>query len=339
MSVPGGNPNAPISVLVAMDFSDAIIEHIRAASPRFRVERAQPTVTDKAWADVEVLYTLRVFPRPEQAPRLRWIQLHTAGVDHALSEPILRAHDVSVTTTSGSHAVIIGEYCLMMMTAFNFRLLTLLRAQASAEWLRGPWATTLRGKTVGIIGYGSIGRELARQCDALGMVVLAAKRDVMRTEEHNAWRLEGTGDPSGEIPRRIYPFQALPTMVAECDFVVVAVPLTKQTRLLVDESILAAMKKTAVLINIARGEVVDEAALISALAAEKIAGAGLDVFTEEPLPSGSPLWNFDNVILTPHISGYSADYHEQAARVFIDNLTRYLDSRPLLNVYRPELGY
>jgi phosphoglycerate dehydrogenase-like enzyme len=339
MSTPASDPQRPIQVIVAMDFSDALIERLRAVSPRLRIERHHPAVPEKAWAEAEIAYTLRTFPQPEQAPRLRWVQLHTAGVDHALREPIVQTADVEVTTTSGIHAPIMAEYCLMMMTAFSFRLPTLMRAQAAAQWTRGAWGVPLRGQTLGIVGYGSVGRELARLADALGMTVLAAKRDAMRTEEHGAFREEGTGDPAGDIPRRIYPFQAVGSMAAECDFLVVTAPLTTHTRGLISESVLAGMKKTAVLINVARGDVVDEAALISALAAEKIAGAGLDVFHEEPLPAGSPLWNMDNVLISPHISGYLADYHEHAAAIFIENLRRYLDRRPLLNVFNRELGY
>jgi phosphoglycerate dehydrogenase-like enzyme len=128
-------------------------------------------------------------------------------------------------------------------------------------------------------------------------------------------------------------------MARECDFLVVVAPLTPNSRALVNADVLSALKKTAVLINVARGAVVDEAALISALAAKQIAGAALDVFEEEPLPTTSPLWNLDNVILSPHIAGNSAYYHDKCADVFIENLTRYLENRPLLNKVQRDLGY
>jgi len=333
----------PINVVVAMDFSDDIMEKIRAVSPRLRVERHFPEVPEKAWADVEVLYTLRQFPDPAQAPRLRWIQMHSAGIDHVLNQPIMQSEDVEVTTTSGIHATPIAEYCLMMMLAFAFDLPLMMELKTKAEWPRGPAKAIaphfLRGQTLGIVGYGVIGRELARLADALGMQVLASKKDVMHPAEHNAYRLPGTGDPEGEIPARIYPPEAIRSMAGQCDFLVIITPLTSESRHLIDEEILSGMKKTAVLINVARGPVVDEQALISALAAKTIAGAALDVFETEPLPNTSPLWNLDNVIISPHMAGNSIDYHERAAAVFIEDLERYLSKRPLLNVVDRERGY
>lgn len=335
--------NDPIHVIVAMDFSDAIMAELKEVSPRLRVERHFPTVPDKAWAEAEILYTSYIFPDPAVAPRLRWIQLHSAGVNHAVKEPIIQAEDVEVTTTSGIHAVAMSEFCLGMILAFNYQIPLMLRLQAKSEWAKDRQKAfaplTLRGKTLGIVGYGAIGRELARAADALGMHVLAIKRDVMHPEDPDGYVEAGTGDPRGDVPQRIYPPEALQSMARECDYLVVTVPLTVKTTRLIDEDVLKAMKRTAVLINVARGAVVDEEALISALAAERIAGAGLDVFETEPLPSTSPLWNFENVIISPHVAGNTANYHERAAALFTENLLRYLEKRPLLNRFRREQGY
>ncbi|MDZ4766934.1 MAG: D-2-hydroxyacid dehydrogenase [Chloroflexota bacterium] len=333
-----------IPVVVAMNFSDAIMEQIRAVSPRLRVERHHPNVPDKAWNDAEIVYTVRNFPTVEQAPRLRWMQLHSAGIDHAVKEPILTdAADVEVTTTSGIHAGIIAEYCIMGMLAFEFGLPTMLDYQARAEWAQNRFQVfaprSLRGQTLGIVGYGAIGRELARLADQFGMKVLATKRDVMHTADKDGYVEPGTGDPTGDIPTRIYPPQATAGMAKACDFLVVTLPLTSATRHSINADVLKAMKKTAILINIGRGAVVDEAELISALAAERIRGAVLDVFEEEPLPATSPLWNLPNVIISPHIAGMSLNYHEKAAGVFIENLGRYLNNRPLLNRVIRERGY
>lgn len=335
--------NEPIHVVVAMDFSDTLMAQLKDVSPQLRVERFFPNVPDKAWADAEILYTSSIFPDPAQAPRLRWIQLHTAGVNHALKEPLMSAEDVEVTTASGIHAAAMTEFCLGMMLAFNYKLPTMLDLKRKAEWAKDRHKTfapvTLRGQTLGIVGYGAVGRELARAADQLGMKVLAIKRDVMRPADHESYAEPGTGDPEGDIPLRLYPPEALASMAHECDFLVVIVPLTAKTTHLVNEDVLKAMKKTAVLINVARGAVVDEDALISALAAERIGGAALDVFEEEPLPPTSPLWNFDNVIISPHVAGNTANYHERAAALFMANLERYVDNRPLLNRFRREHGY
>jgi phosphoglycerate dehydrogenase-like enzyme len=333
----------PIRVIVAMDYSDEIMEMLRGVSPRLHIERHHPTVPDSAWAEAEVLYTLRSFPDPAQAPRLRWIQLHTAGVDHAIHQPIIRAEDVDVTTSSGVHAVHMGEYCLMMMMAFAYKLPEMLQLQSRAEWPRDQHKRfaprELRGQTLGIIGYGAVGREVARQANALGMTVLATKRDLKHLTDSDSYAEPGTGDPEGTIPARIYPAEALASMVSECDFVVAIVPQIQGAPPIVNEHVLSHMKKNAVFINVARGGVVDEAALISALAARKIAGAALDVFTEEPLSAGSPLWNLDNVIISPHISGNNAHYHDKTAALFAENLRRYMEKQPLLNRLDRTRGY
>jgi phosphoglycerate dehydrogenase-like enzyme len=329
-----------IKVVLAVDFSDEIVEHLRAISPRLHVERHFPKVPDSAYADAEVLYTTNEYPEPEQAPRLRWIQSHSAGMNHALDKAIIQAEDVEVTTTSGIHATPMAEYCLAIMLAFAYRLPEFRRFQDRAEWVyRSKPTTALRGQTLGIVGYGSIGRELARLADEMGMIVVATKRDLRQTASINRYVETNLGDPEAEIPTRLYPPQALASMVRVCDYVVLTLPLTDESYHLIDENILEAMKKTAYLINVSRGSIVDEAALISALAAEKIAGAGLDVTEQEPLPSTSPLWQMDNVIITPHISGNNDRYHERAAAMFAENLERYLENRPLLNKLERERGY
>lgn len=331
----------PIKVVVAMDFSDDILEQLRAVSPRLRIERHFPKVPDSAWADAEVIYTVRDLPEPEQAPRLRWIQAHTSGLNHLLDRDILQAEDVEVTTTSGIHAGPMAEYCIGMMLAFTLRLPLFRRYQDKAEWPEGfsIHTQTLRGQTLGIVGYGSVGRELARIADQMGMTIVATKRNLMQLGAGDEYIEAGLGDETGDIPARLYPPEALASMVSVCDFVALTLPLTPATRHIVSEAIFSAMKKTAVIVNVSRGGIIDENALISALAAEKLAGAALDVFEEEPLPATSPLWQMDNVIITPHIAGNNIRNHERAAALFIENLQRYLDNRPLLNRFDRARGY
>lgn len=333
----------PIRVVVAMDFSDEIMERLRAVSARLHIEKHYPNVPDSVWPDTEVLYTLKHFPEPAQAPRLRWIQTHFAGVDGVVKQPIMRAEDVDITTASGVHAVQMAEFCLGMVLAFNYKIPAMLQLQAKAEWPEAPHKLfaprELRGQTLGIVGYGSIGRELARMATALGLTVLASKQDLKRLHDHDGYTEEGTGDPDGSLPARLYPAEAVASMVSICDFVVVTAPQVNGASPIISEMVLAAMKKTAVLVNVARGAVVDEAALITALSSGKIAGAALDVFKQEPLPSTSPLWNLDNVILSPHVSGNSINYHDKAATLFAENLRRYLEKQPLLNLFNRKRGY
>ncbi len=334
---------SPIKVIVAMDFSDGLIEQLRAISPRLQVERHFPKVPDSAWANAEVLYTGATLPEPAQAPRLRWIQLQSAGMEHVLDRAIVRAEDVEVTSTSGIHATPIAEYCLAMMLAFAYRLPQMLALQARAEWPEDRYRIfaprSLRGQTLGIVGYGSIGRELGRMAAALGMVVVATKRDLKRPADEGEYREAGLGDPESDIPTRLYPPEAVASMAAVCDYLVIAVPLTDATQHMINEDVFSRMKKHAVLVNIARGAIVDEAALVSALAAGVIAGAALDVFEEEPLPATSPLWQMDNVIISPHVSGNMARYYEKAAALFAENLQRYLEHQPLLNRLNRARGY
>lgn len=333
-----------IHVLVAMDFSDIIIKSLRAVSPRLHVEQHFPEVPDEAWERVEVLYTMRHYPEPEQAPNLRWIQLHSAGMEHMLDQPIVtETEKIAVTSASGIHATPMAEYGVAMMLAFEFNLPKMLRFQAQHHWPKDAGnifaPRHLRGRTLGIVGYGSIGRELARLADQIGMNVLAIKRHVMQPAEEGSYTEPGTGDPEGDIPERLYPPEALASMVEECDYLALLTPLTDETEKLVNEDIFKAMRDSAVLINMARGGVVDEDALITALETGQIAGAALDVFEEEPLPESSPLWAFENVIISPHISGNSQRYHERVAALFAENLQRYTERRPLLNKLDREAGY
>lgn len=332
-----------IVVTVAIDFSDDILVELREISPRLQVERHFPAVPPDAIARSEVLYTTGYFPDPEQVPKLRWIQLNSAGVNHALHHPIMQAEDIIVTSTSGIHATNMAHYCLMMMLMFNYKIRMALDLQSRAEWLGHSqevfMPVDMERQTVGIVGYGSIGRELARLCAAMGMTILASKRDLRNTAEGNAFLLANTGDPSGDIPDRIYPANTVASMAKDCDYLVVTVPRTKETERLINDEVFEAMKPSGILVNVSRGAVVDEQALINALSSGAIGGAALDVFEQEPLPNTSPLWALDNVVITPHISGFTRDYHEKAALVFKENLRRYLDNRPLLNQLDRAKGY
>jgi phosphoglycerate dehydrogenase-like enzyme len=328
----------PIEVIITLAFNDELISQISEVSPRLAIEkivaRKVEDINDEAWKRVEVLYTNRILPAPEQAPRLRWIQLHWAGVDHALDEPILQREGLTVTSMSGASASQMAEHAVMMMLALGHHMPDTYAYQKKAEWPSGRWNLfsphELRGSTVGIIGYGSIGRQIARLLQTFGSTVLATKRDILRPED-TGYTIEGLGDPGGDLVNRLYPPQALQSMLRECDFVVVTLPRTRSTVGLLGAKELAVFKQGSYLVDISRGEIVDHTALIPLLRDHKIAGAALDVFPMEPLPADSPLWKLPNVIITPHIAGFSPHYDERAAALFIQNLKRYLDELPLYN--------
>ena len=336
----------PIHILSTVKFDPASLDRIRAVSERIVLtQHTTPNaeaIPAEAVEQAEVLYTFGALPRPEQAPHLRWVQLNSAGANRVIQHPLF-ASDVMFTTVSGLHAINIGEYVLASILAWTRHLPELLDLQRKKQWPSDRWArfqpTELRGSTLGIVGYGSIGREVARLAKAFGMRVLAVKRRTESAGEHGAFELAGLGDPAGVLPDALYGPEQVREMLAQCDFVVLAVPLTQETRGMIGEAELRAMKPAAYLVNIGRGEVCDEAALIHALQDKWIAGAGLDVFTQEPLPQTSPLWTLPNVILTPHISGFTPHYEQRAADIFCENLRRYIAGQPLLNLVDKSTGY
>lgn len=335
-----------VEVLITTPFPDNLVEKLHEISPRLSITlfkaRKPEEIPAEVWAKTEVLYTNRVLPEPEQAPLLRWIQFHWAGVDHVLANPLLRKPGLVATSLSGAAVSQMAEYILMMMLALGHRLPDLIAHQKRSEWPQDRWERflplELRDSVVGIVGYGSIGRQVARLVKPFGAIVLATKRDV-RHPEDDGYIPEGMGDPNGIFVDRLYPPEALLSMLKECDFVVITVPKTPQTINLIGAKELAALKPSAFLVDISRGGILDHSALIQALREHRLAGAALDVFPEEPLPSDNPLWKLPNVIITPHISGNTAFYDQRALELFAINLQRYLAGQQLYNRIDPERGY
>lgn len=345
-----------VNVLITFALEPELVRQIEAVDPRldvrvlgqearqlFRGQRRYPSELEaqtarreleEAMAQAEVLFgfwgatLVELYPTPEalrrRAPNLRWIQLTSAGVDRAARSGLLHG-DIMLTSASGLHATPIGEYVLCVMLMFCKGAPKFVRAQDRREWVR-YMPQELYGKTVGVVGLGRIGAEVARLAKAFGCRVIATRRSA-------------TSRSRDELVDELLPASALPELLAQSDFVVLSVPLTPETRHLIGEAELRAMKSTGVLINIARGAVVDEAALVRALKESWIAGAGLDVFEQEPLPSESELWGMENVILSPHISGGTEIYNQRAVGIFCGNLRHYLAGEPLLNLADPERGY
>src|SRR5260370_4145577 len=228
------------------------------------------------------------------------------------------------------------------MLSYAHRIHLAIRAQNKHEWMRyGRFMATvdeLRGLTLGIIGYGSIGRETARLGQAFGMKVLALKRNPAERSD-TGWCPPELGDPEGKIPERFFGPDQREEILRESDYVSVTLPLTEHTRKFIGARELSVMKPGAYLVNIGRGKVIDEHAMADALSTGKLGGAGLDVFEHEPLDAASPLWELENVILTPHISGANRRYMDKACDLFVENLKRFALNRPLLNVVDPQFGY
>jgi phosphoglycerate dehydrogenase-like enzyme len=303
--------------------------------------RTAEEVGELVGAGCDVLLTFRVPNDIANRAHVRWIQLLSAGADHVLGGP-LKGSAIPIATASGIHATPIAEYTLGSMLAYAHRIHLAIRAQVRHEWMRSgafmAGVDDIRGQTLGIIGYGSIGRETARLAAAFGMKVLALKRNPSDRVDAG-WCPAGLGDPDGKIPARFYGPDECEAILRESDFISVTLPSTDHTRKFIGEGEFAAMKPGAYLVNIGRGEVIDERAMAAALSAKKIGGAGLDVFEHEPLEASSPLWDLENVILTPHISGANRGYMDKACELFAENLKRFAANRPLLNLVDPSLGY
>ena len=334
-----------LNVLLTLRFTPAQLDKLRAVSPRLHIQqralRQGMKLTEVLDPHVHILYTAAAEFPLSMTPELRWVQLHSAGIDTLMTTEVWSS-DLPLTSLNGIHAVPMAEYVIALMLAFAHRVPRMLDYQRRTEWARERWATfvplEIRGKTLGLVGYGAIGREVARLGKALGMRIVATKRTAS-DPRYTGWQQPGVGDPEGRLPERFYPPEELRALLAESDYIVVTAPLTPDTRHLIGAAELAAMKPSAFLVNVGRGAVIDQAALVAALQAGKLAGAGVDVFDPEPLPVDSPRWDMDNVILSPHISGFTPRYDDWATDLFAENLRRFLDDEPLINLVDRSRGY
>ncbi len=336
-----------MKILVTMRLTDRQRALIQEASGGAEILEGfspfEPQRMEPALADCDVMVTFRVpAALASKAPKLKWIHLMSAGVEHALAAGVFELPGLLLTNSSGIHGTTIGEYILGSMLAYAHQLHLPLRAQQRHEWLPNRYfmktVFDLRGKTVGIVGYGSIGRETARLAQAFGMEVLALKRNP-HDRADPGWCPAGVGDPQGMIPQRWFgPAERIELMQLS-DFVVVTLPLTAETRHFLGAREFAVARPKAYVVNVGRGEVIDQDALIEALKSGKLGGAGLDVTTPEPLDTQSPLWDIENVLLTPHISGAKQGYNEEACQVFVENLRRWKAGRPMLNLVDRTRGY
>jgi len=250
-----------------------------------------------------------------KASKLRWIQTLGTGVDSFLKLQSLKK-DVLITSARGIHGPQMSEMAVLLMLALNRNFPHIVRNQDRRDWERWP-AKLLYQKKVGILGVGVIGEEIAHKCKAFGMTVLGI--DIVKRKV--------------EAVDHFYGPEELLRVIPEVDYFVVVAPSTPQTQKLVGAKVLSSMKPTSFLINIARGAIIDEEALIDALRAGRIAGAALDVFCEEPLPTDHPFWGMHNVIITPHIGGLSDIYVEQVLSILEENLRRFLkgEKQKLIN--------
>lgn len=340
---PGGAPVAiALTPILSARWRGRDLDAIRAAAPGARIVTIGfDGHADGPLDDVEVMlrgrFPAELFDRIlARAPELRWVHSATAGVERVLT-PASRARNLTITNARGVFSRPIAEYVMLMILAVSRRLPSLLELQAERTW-QPLESRELRDVTVGIVGLGSIGRAVGALATAFGCRVVATRR----RPESGTRTADGAGDEpylgSLMLDRVLGPEQ-LPELLAESDFVVLAAPLTDDTYGLISDAAIAALKPGAWVINVARGELIDELALGRALREGRIGGAVLDTFREEPLPPTSPLYDLPNVILTPHTSWSSTRVLDRSIELFCDNLRRYAAGQPLVNVVDPDAGY
>ncbi len=290
--------------------------------------------------DAHVIYTLTASFDPSEAPRLRWVQTSSVSANYIMDQPIAKTQ-IPVATVQGVYTMAVAECAVGALIALMRNFPVAFRSQIAKKWpedIKTVRGTNCYGRTIGLVGYGSIGRHIARIVHSLGMRILALKR---KPSIHVDQRfiLPQTGDPDGILPSAWYGPNDLLEMLGQCDVCVITLPITKSTYHIIDATALAALPDHACLVQIGRGGVLDEAALVDALEQNRIRGAALDVFETEPLPPSNPLWECPNMIILPHIGSYTHDQAELAVKVLFENLRRDMSGQELVNVVNFEQGY
>lgn len=309
--------SASPKILILNPISDRQKEFISQVAPAAVISCTDLAHAPEQIADTEILVAWgmnNIQPFFAQAQNLRWIHALTAGVESLLF-PETQAGSVLISNSKGIHGIPMAEHVLGLMLSFSRRLNVFYQQQTQHLWKRPAIESLheINGKTLAIVGLGAIGHEIAKKAKAMDMRVIAAKREM-------------TQEPFVD---HLYRPEQLLEMLSQADFVVVTLPLTDSTKNLFGREQFAAMKPTAYFINVSRGGVVQEDQLVIALNEKRIAGAGLDVFVQEPLPESSPFWDLPNVIVTPHLSAISPAYLDRALQLFAQNLACYLTGKPL----------
>lgn len=328
-------------MVVGKSIDDRYVDMIRGAGDDIDVHTAvDEKEQEKLLSECDVLVTYHLPIDISKAPRLKWVHFMWEGVDSFSDSEMMRS-DVVLTNSSGVHSVPIAEHIVLYMLALKRKAKMYMDLQERREWL-GWWdqpsTGVLKGSTVGIIGYGRIGRAAAKILDGFGVRVLAVKRDPDRVE-HEGFDGWDCCDMRGEVPQEMIGMDSLDRVLSGSDFLILSLPLTGETHHIIGKGELELMKEGAYLINIGRGGLVDENALVEALEKGRIGGAALDVFEEEPLDESSPLWGMDNVLITPHSSTAGDPADELVFTLFTENLKRFLRGEELLNVVDKKLGY
>lgn len=329
------NPNSIKMILILIRLEGHHLNAIHAAAPGAKVivlsnnpeEMAEKIEEFLPEVDIILANPYRdrtLLTEILNAPRLRWIQQRSAGANWLMDYPQLAESELIVTNACGIHAIPISEHILAFIFCLARDVQCSIRDQMEHRWNRIHRISEVEGQTIGLIGMGAVGEKTAEKAKALKMRVLGVRRHSGRS---NIW-VDKMYDPKNLLE-----------MLPQADWVVITAPLTCETKGMIGERELKALKKSAYIVNVSRGPIIEEQALIKALQDEWIAGAGLDVFEEEPLPESSPLWGMKNVIITAHYAGGTPSYLDRLIGIFTENLRRYQIGIPLINIVDKRLGY
>lgn len=303
----------------------SMLEDIRGTAPGCSIEVAnQWEAASEKIAEAEIIFGLPNYGQLGMAKKLKWLHIMSAGAEKHNDRSRYANKDTVLTNSSGVYGQPISEHILTLIFTHNRNMELFYRWKNEHKWDKGYKMKDFFDSTVGIIGLGDIGTEVARKSKALGARVLAVKRRV-------------TEKP--DFVDELYGEDGIDKLLEQSDYVVLALPTTGKTSGIIAEERINRMKKDAFLVNVGRGALIDQEALIRALREERIGGAGLDVTFPEPLPPESPLWSLPNVIITPHASGSSPSNTKRRFGIFLENLKRHVEGRPLANVVDFDTGY
>lgn len=313
----------PLNIHITDQALPTVVSEVEAAAPGARVRYFPDQIEfEDAISQADIVATVTLSPEAlARAENLGWIQSWSAGPDHTLTPEII-ASPVPVTSAKGNGAIPLAEHAMMMMTMLDRDMLRSFRAQSEHSWDRF-FHGELNGKTCGIVGAGHTGKDLALKAKAFHMRVIGLRRG---------------GDPAPNFDR-MFARAELRAFLAESDFLIMTAPLTSETRGMIGRDEIAAMKPTAFYICISRGGIVEDQALLDALRNKRIAGAGLDAHAVEPLPPGSPYYDLDNVVITPHHGAVTMASRQRAVEIFTDNIRRFQRGEPLRNLVDKSAGY
>ena len=312
--------NRTILIITASIFEmkEEYIEQLQRTAPGISITAVPgKQVTSEMIEDAEIIYGWPTMEQLEKARNLKWLHLPSAGADGYTQKDSYCNSDIQVTNSSGVFGIPIAEHVFGMILSFNKNLQEYAYQKEAKQWSRHWETRDFFGSTMAIIGLGDIGTEVAKRGKAWGATILAVKRTMTSAPEY---------------VDRLYPLEQLEEVLQLADYVVLALPSTSKTRGIITKELLRSMKPSAFLVNIGRGALVDQDALIEALKEGQIAGAGLDVTEPEPLPEDNPLWELPNVILTPHTSGGSPSNDQRRNQIFQQNLISYLNGTRLNNL-------